>query len=238
MKLRGFSPKTIKAYTYYIRKILLESSKNARSISSDDIRFFLNKRIDRGDSESTLNIAYSAFKLYFEKVLRRNFFINLPRVKKPKRLPIVLTKNEVLKLIEATKNVKHRTILSMMYGGGLRVSEVVRIKIVDLDLENMFLRINQVELKNKNDFLFTNGRDGRLTEASIQKVVRNSTRLAEIKKSITPHTLRHSFATHLLESGTDIRYIQELLGHANLKTTQIYTHVANNSFKNIESPLE
>jgi len=259
MRLRGFSLKTIKSYTYYIRKILNESSKNARSVDSADVRNFLDRMVDDGASASTINIAHSALKLYFGKILHRKFFASLPRVKKSKHLPVVLTKNEVLKLIEVTQNLKHRTILSIMYGGGLRVSEVVRIKISDIDLENMFLRVNQgkgkkdrvtliskksknilakqIELKNKNDYLFTNGWGGRLTETSVQKIVRNSAKLAGINKLITPHTLRHSFATHLLENGTDIRYIQELLGHSNLRTTQIYTHVAGNDLKNIESLL-
>jgi len=99
-------------------------------------------------------------------------------------------------------------------------------------------RINRASLKQAKDYLFTNGRNNRLTETTIQKIVARAAELADIKKNVSPHTLRHSFATHLLENGTDIRYIQELLGHAKLQTTQIYTHVANNNLQNIKSPLD
>lgn len=258
LRIRNYSPKTIKSYLYHNDDFLRFCLKNPREVNTQDIKDYLYF-LAQNKSSSTVSVAYNALLFYYKNIWKRKFFINLKHPKKLKRLPIVLTKNEVLKLIGVTENLKHQTILSMMYGGGLRVSEVVRIKICDLDLENMFLRVNQgkgkkdritliskklenilaqqIDLKNKNDYLFTNGRGGRLTEASVQKIVRNSVRLAGIKKSITPHTLRHSFATHLLEAGTDIRYIQELLGHANLKTTQIYTHVAGNNLRDIESPL-
>lgn len=194
MKLRNFSQKTIKSYVHYTSDCLKKSNKQAREISGGDVRAYLEKMADDGMSSSTLNCAYSALQLYFEKILRRKFFFSIPRAKKETHLPSVLSKSEVVAMIGAIKNPKHHCIVSLLYGTGLRVGELVRLK--------------------KGDFSQT-------------KQVKNSS-----------HTLRHSFATHLLENGTDIRYIQELLGHAKLQTTQIYTHVASSNLKNIKSPLD
>lgn len=260
MKLRNFSPKTIKSYLYYISNCLKKSSKQARAITGDDIRSYLENLADLGAASSTLNSAYSALKFYFETILRRKFFFAIPRAKKTQHLPIVLSKAEVRRMIMAVSNPKHRCIVSLLYGTGVRVSELTHIRMRDLDLERMVLLVNQgkgkkdsltllpeslkeilirqSKLKTPDDFLFTNGRGGRLTEASIQKIVAHAATEAGIGKNVSPHTLRHSFATHLLEQGTDIRYIQELLGHAKLQTTQIYTHVADNNLRSIKSPLD
>ncbi len=260
MKLRNFSPKTIKSYLYYISDCLKKSSKQARAITGGDIRNYLENLADLGAASSTLNSAYSSLKFYFEKILRRKFFFAIPRAKKTQHLPVVLSKTETRKMIMAVSNPKHRCIVSLLYGTGVRVSELTHIRMRDLDLERMVLLVNQgkgrkdrltllpkslkgvltkqSKLKTPDDFLFTNGRGGRLTEASIQKIVAAAAQHADIGKNVSPHTLRHSFATHLLENGTDIRYIQELLGHARLQTTQIYTHVAGQNLAGIKSPLD
>ncbi|MFA6486588.1 MAG: site-specific tyrosine recombinase/integron integrase [Candidatus Magasanikbacteria bacterium] len=270
MKLRNFSPKTIKSYIYYTSDCLNKSNKQARSIGGADVREYLANLVDRNYSPSTINTAYSALQFYFEQVLHRNFFCQIPRAHKEAHLPVVLSKNEVTRMIELSENPKHKCILSLLYATGVRVSELTHIKMRDIDLDRMVLRVyqgkgkkdrftilpaslkttlvTQQRLKNPNDYLFTNGRNrlisgkktggGRLTEASIQKIVAQAAVRAGVAKNVTPHTLRHSFATHLLENGTDIRYIQELLGHAKLQTTQIYTHVAVNNFSNIKSPLD
>jgi len=163
-------------------------------------------------------------------------------------------------LILGINNPKHNCIVSLLYGAGLRVSEVVRIKMRDIDFDRFVLRVfqgkgkkdrytllpktlqpillNQKRLKLPESYLFTSERGGRLEERTVQKIVSMSALRAKISKRVSPHTLRHSFATHLLENGTDIRYIQELLGHAKLATTQIYTHVASNNLSAIKSPLD
>lgn len=260
MKLRNFSPKTVKNYLYYISDCLKKSSKQARQINSQDIRSYLEKMADAGASSSTLNCAYSALRFYFETILRRKFFFAIPRAKKSQHLPIILSREEARRMVGILSNPKHRCIVSLLYGTGLRVGELVRLQMRDIDISRGVLRVfqgkgkkdrltilpvslkeilaRQSKLKTPDDFLFTNGRGGRLTEASIQKIVALAARHAGIGKNVSPHTLRHSFATHLLENGTDIRYIQELLGHAKLQTTQIYTHVADNNLKNIKSPLD
>ena len=259
MKLRNFSPKTVKSYCYYITNCIEWSSKSAREIGGNDVRAYL-ERLAQDHSASTLNTAYSALQFYFVKILHRNFFASIPRAKKSKFLPTVLSREEVVALILGINNPKHNCIVSLLYGAGLRVSEVVRIKMRDIDFDRFVLRVfqgkgkkdrytllpktlqpillNQKRLKLPESYLFTSERGGRLEERTVQKIVSMSALRAKISKRVSPHTLRHSFATHLLENGTDIRYIQELLGHAKLATTQIYTHVASNNLSAIKSPLD
>lgn len=262
MKIRNFSPKTIKFYSHYITEILDYTRKSPRNINSSDVRNYLEKLADQNCSASTLNLAYSALKLYFGKILHRRFFVFLPRAKVEKRLPVVLNKEEIKKLLNVVQNKKHRLILSLIYSAGLRVSEVIKIKVQDLDFVNNLLFIRQskgrkdrrtifshnlgIDLqkyikednKGGDDLLFTSARGGGLTTRTIQKIFFQALVKAEISKKASCHSLRHSFATHLLENGTDIRYIQELLGHRKLETTQIYTKVANNKLKDIQNPLD
>ena len=260
MKLRQFSQKTVKSYCHYITNCLQSSNKNAREVTTDDIRSYLEKLADNGVSSSTLNTSYSALKFYFGNILRRKFFLSIPRAKKDKKLPGVLSKNEVHKMIELTMNPKHNCMLCLLYGSGLRVGELVYLRARDIDIERGVLIVKngkgskdryvclpeklrpiletQKRIKQPEDFLFTNGHGGRLTERTVQAVISQAAERAGIKKNVSPHTLRHSFATHLLENGTDIRYIQELLGHAKLQTTQIYTHVARNDLAHLKSPLD
>ena len=260
MKLRKFSPKTVKSYLYYITDLLKQSNKNPKTVNTDDIRGYLEYLADKNFAASTLNGAYSAFKLYFEKILYRHFFANIPRAKCPKKLPETLTKEEVKKILGTIQNVKHKLLLGLMYSSGLRVSEVVNCKVKDLDFESKLMRVRQAKgakdrmtilsekmivvlqryLKNKksDDYVFESDRGGKLTERTAQKIFCDALQKSGIKKPATCHSLRHSFATHLLESGTSIRYIQELLGHARLETTQIYTKVANTNLQTIKSPLD
>lgn len=260
MKLRNYSQKTVKSYIHYINECLRFASSGPREIKEKDVRDYLEYLADSGKSASTLNTAYSALQFYFGKILRRKFFINLPRAKKEKKLPVVLSKSEVKRMLELTQNPKHYCILSLLYGTGMRVGEIVKLKMEDIDFERKQIHIfrgkgakdryvmlpeslidaltRQRKLKKTDDFVFTNGRGGRMIERTIDKVVKQAVERAEISKKVSPHTLRHSFATHLLEQGTDIRYIQELLGHAKLQTTQIYTHVAANNLESIKSPLD
>ena len=259
MKLRKFSRKTIKSYTQYITHCLDFARKNPKEITAVDVRAYLENLADSGKSASTLNTAYSALQFYFGKILHRKFFANIPRAKKEKKLPVVLSKKEVHRMIDSTKNPKHKCIIQMLYGTGMRVGELVRLKMKDVDLDRGVIMVRhgkrakdrtallpgavrgtltvQNKLKEEGNFLFTNGRGGRLIEASIQKIVLQAASQAEISKRVTPHVLRHSFATHLLESGTDLRYIQELLGHASVKTTEVYTHVAA-GLTRVISPLD
>ncbi|KKU26818.1 MAG: phage integrase family protein [Candidatus Magasanikbacteria bacterium GW2011_GWA2_46_17] len=260
MKLRGLSQKTVKSYLQYITACLAFARKNPKEIGGTDVRAYLENLADKQYSASTLNTAYSALLFYFQTILRRNFFVSIPRIKKPRTLPAVITKQEVRRMIEGIKNPKHQCVIQLLYGTGMRVGELVRLRMWDIDFERNLIGVvrgkgakdrlvllpktlvpilrKQRQLKKNGDFLFTNTRGDRLTEATIQKIVFSAARNAGITKNVTPHTLRHSFATHLLEAGVDIRIIQELLGHAKLATTQIYTHVARNTLQHVQSPLD
>lgn len=260
MKLRKFSPKTIKSYLHYITALLEFSSKNPKTVNIDDIRRYLEKLADNNMSASTLNIAHSAFKLYFEKILKRRFFADIPRAKQPKKLPETLTKEEVRMILGAIKNVKHKLMLALMYSSGLRISELMNCKVKHLDFKSRLMLVSQAKgakdrktilsekmcpvLENylrheqPNDYVFKSERGGKLTERTIQKVFSDALCASGIKRPATCHSLRHSFATHLLEAGTSIRYIQELLGHAKMETTHIYTKVANTNLQTIKSPLD
>ena len=259
LRIRNYSPRTAESYIHHNSEFLRFCAKDPREVKAEDIKAYLDF-LAREWSASTVSVAYNALLFYYKTIWHRSFFINLPHPRKEKHLPVVLSKSEVQRMISATKNSKHHCIISMLYATGVRVSELTHIKMRDIDLDRMVLRVNQGKgkkdrqtliprmlletlknqqrLKQPDSYLFTNGRGGRLTEATIQKVVARAAARAGVGKIVSPHTLRHSFATHLLENGTDIRYIQELLGHAKLQTTQIYTHVATSSLKNIISPLD
>lgn len=259
MRLKNFSPRTIQSYTHYIQDCLKYANMGPKFITEDHIRSYLLFLQQKNSSTSTINTAYSALKLYFEKVLRRKFFANIPRSKREKYLPTVLSKEEVKKLIEVTQNIKHKTMIQLLYGAGLRVGELVRIKMCDLDFDRERVHVvlakgnkdrytvlphslieilqKQANVKKPTDFLFTNSKGDHLTEKTMSKIIEKASAKAHLAKHISPHTMRHSFATHLLEHGTDIRYIQELLGHTKIETTQRYTHVAIQT-ASITSPLD
>lgn len=263
LKLKGYSPKTIKAYRNNVTRFLEHTHKEPEEITNDDIRNYILFLLEGlGGSHSYANQVLSALKLFFREILNRNDIVyNLPRPKRENTLPEILSKEEVGRILCSVSNIKHRAILYLVYSSGLRVGEVVRLKVTDIDKDRMLLRVEQgkgrkdrytllspvaLEIVNKymaveepEDRLFPGGNEGSfLTERSVQKVFKAACDKAKIGKEVSVHTLRHSFATHLLESGTDIRYIQELLGHSSSKTTEIYTHVSKNSIRKIRSPLD
>ena len=264
MRIRNFSPKTIQAYLHYNKELLRFASKDTREISSQDIRDYLDWMFASGKSSSTVNLAINAFKFYYEGVLQRKFFLPKTGIKRPKsekKLPVVLSKDEVVMMINSLDNLKHKLVIQILFGSGLRISELVNLKINDVDFIRKVItirrgkgakdRITIVSDKTLGDigkylleyqplvFLFESHQAGeKLSVRSAQKVVEEAAKLAGVNPEASAHSLRHSFATHLLESGTDIRYIQELLGHVRLATTQIYTKVANNRLAGIKSPLE
>mgnify|MGYP002143919936 CR=1 FL=1 len=194
--------------------------------------YFLYCVKKEGIKERHLNSRINAIKFYYEQVLRRErFLIEIPRPKKPLKLPKVIAPADIKKLFEATPNLKHNTMLKLCYGLGLRVSEIVNLKITDIDSKSMQVFIERA--KGKKD------RYVNLPQSILaQQVFRNALLKAKINKKASIHSLRHSFATHLLEQGTDIRYIQELLGHNDIKTTLLYTEVSDKSIRKIISPLD
>lgn len=263
LKLKGFSFKTKKSYLGCLRRFLIYSDKDTQQLTIADAREYILYLLDKQNcSHSYASQAISSIKFLFNVVLNRNVNdMQLYRPKREKKLPEVLSYQEVAKILEKTLNLKHRAILFLVYSAGLRVGEVVNLKVCDIDSNRMLIHVKQgkgkkdrytvlsqialEELRNyarkyrPDDWLFEGGDGkGHLTERSVQKVFEKVCLAADIKKDVSVHTLRHSFATHLLEGGTDLRYIQELLGHSSSKTTEIYTHVTEKSIAKIQSPLD
>ncbi len=257
---RGFSSKTKKAYLFFVEGFLRHVDKGPDKIQKEDIKRYVAYLVaEKGYSNITANLAISSLKFFFKGVLGSDICDNISRPKREKNLPEVLSKEEVKSIIESANNIKHKLILMCLYGMGLRVSELVDLKASDLDFSRDMVKISSgkgnkqryvmlpkelkfklesyIGLEKPDSYLFS-GRKGRYTIKSVQKVFEYASKRAGIKKKVSCHTLRHSFATHLLEQGVDIRYIQTLLGHSRLQTTQVYTHVANKDIKNIKSPLD
>lgn len=257
MRVEGYGQRTIDAYTQCINTISKQVNKELTRITENDFIHFLDILVKRGNSPYTLNQYHAALKYLITKVYGHKWDIKLPYAKRHKRLPITLSHEEISQLIEKTKNAKHRLMLSLAYGSGLRISELVGLKVENLDFSTKQIMISQgkgkkdrhtilpeklinqlrnlIAGKNNEDYLFESERGGRLTTRSIQAVFTKALRAAGIVKKATFHSLRHSFATHLLEDGVDIKIIQELLGHSNIATTLVYTHVTNIGY--IRSPL-
>jgi len=259
LKIRNYSSKTIKSYLYSLRTYFSFKTSNYSEFDQENIRNFLLHCEQKQISPQSRNLFLNAIKFYYRNVVMSPQKIELRSAKQPKSLPIVLSRIEIKKIIESLKNPKHKLLLSLAYGAGLRVSEVISLKVCDLDIDELTIHVKQAkgqkdrisvipksiagELKNlavgkaNNDFAFESERGGKLTARTAQKVFENALKGSGIKKDATFHSLRHSFATHLLENGTDVRYVQELLGHQNIRTTQLYTQVTNPQIKNIKSPL-
>jgi site-specific recombinase XerD len=251
------------AYVYYNKELLRFANKISKEINRGDLRDYIDYLFNAGKSSSTVNLAINALKFYYEGIMQRKFFLPKTGIRRPKsekKLPVVISKSEVIMMINSLDNIKHKLMIQILFGSGLRVSELVDLKINDIDFIRRVINIRQGKgakdrisiiseqtlfniekyLKEYQPliYLFESHEAGeKLSVRTAQKVVEIAAGKAGINKDISAHSLRHGFATHLLENGTDIRYIQELLGHARLETTQIYTKVANNMLRNIKSPL-
>lgn len=263
LRLRGYSPGTHKLYHHHVSRFLRWADRPAERIGPDGLRAYLYELVDgRGVSRSYQSQAVSALKFLYDHVLRRPQHLDdIPRPRKEKRLPAVLSRDEVRRLLACVQNPKHKAILMLVYSAGLRVSEVVRLRPEDLAPDRRLLHVRAgkgrkdrytllspiayaavqayLPLAPRSDWLFPGDRpDRHLHARSVQKVLEAARVRAGITRRATVHTLRHSCATHLLESGTDLRYIQEILGHASPKTTEIYTHVSQRELGRIRSPLD
>ncbi len=256
IKSRGFSRRTLDTYMFHVHEFIAAISKSTEEITDNDVRDYILGLQTRHDPR-TINLKISSIRFFFRHVMKRN--IKISYMKRPKRIPEVMTQDEVSKLLSATANPKHKLILELMYGCGLRLSEVRNLKKEDVHIGEGILIVRQgkgmkdrivslpVSLSNKMapfladsgfPYIFISERGKKMHERTIQAIVKNAAKTAGIKKHVHPHTLRHIYATHLLEAGTDLRVIQRLLGHADVKTTQIYTHVSTHLIKNIRSPLD
>lgn len=259
LKIRSYSPKTIKSYTNGLSKYFSYKRKNVNNLDTNNIKDFLLHCKDNNISAKTRNQYLNAIKFYYHNVVNVRDKIDVKSAKRTKSLPVILNRSEIKSLIDVSNNEKHKLMLAIAYGAGLRVSETVNLRVKDINLENLTLHIKHAKgdkdritifpdsIKDKlkkiinskeiSEYVFSSERGGKLTTRTAQKIFSNALKKTGIKKNASFHSLRHSFATHLLENGTDIRYVQELLGHANIRTTQRYTQVTNPQLRNIKSPL-
>jgi len=260
---RRYSKNTIKIYTEGLNFFLQFTAKPAQEITNNDLeRFNHDYVIKHKYSSSFQNQVINAVKLFFRSIYSTKFDTDaVERPRRDHRLPNVLSKEEVKKIITSPTNIKHRAMLSLIYACGLRRSELLSLKPKDIDSKRGLLIIRQakgnkdriVPISEKTiemlrnyyimykplQWLFEGQKKGeRYSEESLQKVLKEATSRARVNKPVTLHWLRHSYATHLLESGTDLRYIQELLGHRSSKTTEIYTHVSTQNIQKIRSPFD
>lgn len=262
LRHRRYSENTIRSYAEAVKKFLMRTSIGVHHLTNQDIVAYNHRLYQKKYSASYQNQVASGLKLFFRVVLNKHIQIqDIERPRKEFKLPNVLSKEEVKQLIRVTTNVKHRTMISLIYGCGLRCSELLNLKPGDIASNRGLMIIRQA--KGKRDrmvpvsektihmlrayylayrpktWLFEGQKGGRqYSSRSLQMVLKHALRRAGIKKPATLHWLRHSYATHLLEAGTDLRYIQELLGHKSSKTTEIYTHVSSYSIQRIKSPLD
>lgn len=263
LQLKGYSPNTLRTYGNEFAQLLyVLKEKSVKNCDEEMMRRYVLYCInDLKLSENSLHSRLNAIKFYFTDVLhKKSFFIDIPRPKKHAKLPKAIHFIDVKKLFEVTENLKHNTMLKLSYGMGLRVSEIVNLKITDIDSRSMQVFIERAKGKKDRyanlpesilvqlrqyfidyrpkDYLFEGQYGGQYSARSVQQVFQNSMTKAGINKNVGIHSLRHSFATHLLEKGTDVRLIQELLGHKDIKTTLLYTHISDKSLQNIKSPLD
>ncbi|MBC8062223.1 MAG: site-specific integrase [Clostridiaceae bacterium] len=263
MELKGYSPRTIKNYTRIVSNFAKYYNKSPELLKEKEIREYLHYCImERKLSEGTVNYINAGLKFFYTKTLNRYWNMDkITRIKEPRRLPSVLSPEEVKSIFDVTENLKHKAILMTIYSAGLRVSEVCNLKITDIDSKNMQILIREGKGKkdrysllskanleilreywkryHPTEYLFSGRyRTDAITPRSVQRVMEKSVIKAKITKNATVHTLRHSFATHLLDAGTDICYIQRLLGHTRITTTTIYLHLRRMDLLNIKSPLD
>jgi len=260
---KRYSPNTIKTYMSCMRSFVTEfQDSNLESITTKQINdYILNLIRTKNISPSQQNQRINAIKFYYEKVLgRKKEYYHLSRPRREKKLPNVLLIEEVELILKQCTNLKHKCILITLYSGGLRRSELINLKTSDIDSQRMLIKItNSKGGKDRNTllseklvillrdyyklykpkyWLFEGQRGGQYSATSIENIFRKALGQANINKHATPHTLRHSFATHLLEQGISLRYIQEILGHSSTKTTEIYTHVCSRQLTKIKNPLD
>lgn len=263
LSLKNYSPNTRKNYrNWFILFLQSFPGRKPSGITQDEVMQFLVRfRQSPRWSASSQNQVISAIKFFYEQVLNRPKEVyELPRAQKPNQLPSVFSVEEIKAMLTACENLKHKTILCMAYAGGLRVSEIVQLKIKDVDSKRMVLNIRQAKgLKDRqtmlsakllllfreyykeykpNVWLFEGQYGGQYSTRSVQLVLENIKTKARITRKGSIHALRHSFATHLFEGGTDILSIKELLGHQSIRTTMIYTHVSTKHISQIQSPLD
>jgi len=260
---RNYSPRTIASYISSLNNFaewLIQEKVN--QVTDKEVEKYLyHLKKNRNRSISGMKQTVASLKILFTDILKKEIPDSLNiRFRKEEKIPVVLSEEEVAAVIKAVNNLKHKVILMTIYSAGLRLSECLALTVADMDFDRNQIRIRQGKGKKDRQtvlsrtllsemkdylikfcpkiFLFEGQKGGRYSASSVQAIMKRAVKKSGIKKHATVHTLRHSFATHLLENGTDIRFIQELLGHKRLETTQIYTHISKIAFDRIKSPLD
>ena len=261
--IRNYSPRTIASYISSLNNFaewLIQEKVN--QVTDKEVEKYLyHLKKNRNRSISGMKQTVASLKILFTDILKKEIPNSLNiRLRKEEKIPVVLSEEEVAAVIKAVNNLKHKVILMTIYSAGLRLSECLALTVADMDFDRNQIRIRQGKGKKDRQtvlsrtllsemkdylikfcpkiFLFEGQKGGRYSASSVQAIMKRAVKKSGIKKHATAHTLRHSFATHLLENGTDIRFIQELLGHKRLETTQIYTHISKIAFDRIKSPLD
>lgn len=263
LKIKRYSHNTIVAYKSAIKKFInFHKGINLENLTKRDIEVYINTQVVKeGISQSYQKQMVGAIKFLYNDLLRKNYdlFYLYPK-RREHKLPVILSLTEMKLLIDSITNLKHKSILSTIYSAGLRLEECLNLKVNDIDSENHIIRIRSgkgnkdrnvllsdklivilrryYKLYKPTKYLFEGQTGGKYSASSVQSIMRVALKKSKIKKHATPHTLRHSFASHLLESGTDIRVIQEILGHNDIRTTQIYTHISSANIKSVKSPFD
>ena len=241
LKVRGYSDQTIKAYEFHNIAFLKVLGKSRRLVTKNDIKDYVSHMVDKGYERSTINLAINSLKFYFKEVLNRTFKIK--RLRSQKKLLPALSKNEIKRIFDSAKNPKHKMILKLLYFTGVRLSEARNIKVGDIDFERNQIHIrcgkgrkdrfvtlnnklaihlfNYVKKRKHYEYLFST-KNGKYSMRSIQKICKRYANLAGIKKTVTPHTFRRTFATHLIENKNNIGKVQKLMGHRSVNTTMNY----------------
>lgn len=257
LRLRHYSPKTERSYVRCAELYL--RGKGSVGFDEEHLKSFLLGKLDKGAAPETVNLYLNAMKFFYREVVGYFGKIELQFARRNLRLPVVLSREEIQRILDGVLNKKHRLLLALAYGAGLRVSEVVNLRAKDIDLDRNLIVVREGkggkdritllpekllgELgvlmggKEGSAILFESERGGKLTTRTAQKVFEQALSRAGILKEASFHSLRHSFATHCLENGVDVRYVQTLLGHSNIRTTQRYTQVSQTSLGRIKSPL-
>lgn len=262
LKLRGCSPRTQKSYVLWVRRLAEHYHRGPERLGSQEVRAFLVHLLDQKLSRSSLVQAFCALKFFYVHVLHRPYEVeDLSFPKKKRKLPVVLSEPEVKRLLDAAEDLQERTILMTLYSSGLRLGELTNLQVRDIDSVKMQIRVRQGKgAKDRNVVLSPTLLTGlrcyfrqyrpeswlfygqtpqhRLADRVVQRMVRRLSEKAGLRPRVTTHTLRHSFATHLLEHGTEVVYIQELLGHRSLKSTLLYTRISPRALGKVTSPLD
>ncbi len=259
LQQRNYSPRTVEIYSNCLRYFFKWLWNNVSSISREKVIDFILHLQSKGKAPKTVNLYKEVIKFFCSQILKISIPLDIKLSKEPRKLPVVLSRFEIQRMLDVVENNKHKTLLSLAYGAWFRVSEIVHLRVGDINLDNFTIHIKwakgqkdritllpdkiieDVKLlmndKSWSDFLFHSEQWAHITTRTAQHIFQHALQKSEIQKKASFHSLRHSFATHLLENGTDIRYIQSLLGHSSIKTTQIYTQVATHHLQHIQSPL-